>query len=231
MDIADWIQAGLTFLAVLVALFKEDITRKWRRPDLKASIRPSAPDRVKTKIYFRQDHGVTTQGDCYYLRIWVENEGKRQAKDVEVFAAELQRCVADGHFERVGRFLPMDLTWTHSLGKPGSRTHRDISPKMGKHCDLGYILKPAGRQTAVDQGFTALTLPDVPDDQTVLALTTEKKPSTLGHLIGPGEYRLKIEVAAANQKPVPKNFKIVLSGAWYDDETKMLSEGIRIEEL
>lgn len=234
MDRERWliIAAGFEALgtvgATLVALFGKEIMF-WRRPNLKASIRLSAPDMVKTKM-------GRLEADCYFLRILVQNKkgrckGKVQAKDVEVFAAELQQRTDDGDFAQVERFLPMNLMWAHTLGKPRASTRTDISPGMKKHCDLGYILKPEDRRALVASGKDYQTLPDVPDDQTVLCLKIEKPPMTRGHLIGPGVYRLKVEVGAANQKPITKTLQIRLSGEWYDEPKRMQDEGIQIDQV
>ena len=46
-----------------------------------------------------------------------------------------------------------------------------------------------------------------------------------------GKYRLVILVSAANTIPIEKTFEISLTGEWYDDEKKMLGEGIGIRLL
>lgn len=100
METATWISAIATLLAVLVALFKEEITKLWRRPSLDATIRLSAPDCHKTEMTFSnlKTNEIVARGECYYLRIWVENKGNLRADRVQVFAAKLLRQHADGVF-------------------------------------------------------------------------------------------------------------------------------------
>ncbi len=43
-SIADWVLAGLTLLAVVVALFQREIVRWWRRPSVSLDVRLRAPD-------------------------------------------------------------------------------------------------------------------------------------------------------------------------------------------
>ena len=50
--VAAWAGVTVTFLAVLVALFKEELQRIWRKPELKALIRSTAPDCHKTEMTF-----------------------------------------------------------------------------------------------------------------------------------------------------------------------------------
>ena len=68
-----------TFLAVVVALLKEDITGLWRRPKLKATLRPEAPDCHKTEFVTRLPSDIRRK-PCYYLRLWVKNHGKRRLR-------------------------------------------------------------------------------------------------------------------------------------------------------
>jgi len=229
MGAAAWVSAAITFLAVLVALLKDEIIRLWRRPELVPIVRRMAPDSVKTEIMFLNErtHEVALHGDCYYLRIWVENRGRLRAERVQVFAAKLLRRRADGDFTEEKQFLPMNLRWSHSQQRPeGPEIFAEgISPGMGKHCDLGHILHPDLRRK------TQQTLPGVPDEQTILELDLEVAPSTLSHLIRPGEYRLELKVAAANARPVTKVLEINLTGEWFDEESKMFAEGIGLKEV
>ncbi len=79
-----------TLLAILAALFKEEIVRLWRRPRLTASIHlvPPGADCHKTELVV---HNVATgqvlaRGDCYYFRLWVENKGYQRAEKVHLRA-------------------------------------------------------------------------------------------------------------------------------------------------
>ena len=97
---------------------------------------------------------------------------------VQIFAEKLLRQSADGSFREVRSFLPMNLTWSHG----GEVFAVGISPEMGKHCDLGRIIKPEHRKLFGDD------VEGVPDSQTLLALDLEFKPNTKSHIIRPGAY-------------------------------------------
>jgi hypothetical protein len=158
---------------------------------------------------------------CYYLRLLVKNVGNQRAEMVEVFAAELREKLADDSFTTAKRFLPMNLRWSHT----GKIFLDGLAPAMEKYCDLGHIIDPAQRHRFLMEDDPALGLSS---EQTVLSLDLEMKPFTMSHLVAPGTYHLFIKVAAANVKPVPKTFEIVLTGRWHEDERRMLGDGIAI---
>jgi len=92
--VVQWFGIVITFAAVLVALFKDEFWRRWRRPELKGSI--SLSPLIATRGQF-SDNQMALSADCYYLRLWVENLGKTRAEIVQVFATKLSRKGADGH--------------------------------------------------------------------------------------------------------------------------------------
>lgn len=211
-----------TFLAVIVALFKEEIVKVWRRPKLTGIIRLKAPDCHKTEmVWGNPSFGqVTDRSNCYYFRIWVENKGWQRAERVQVFAAKLLRNHADGTFREEKAFLPMNLRWSHS-----HEIYADgISHSMGRHCDLGHIMDPK-------KFLSGEILSSVSDDKTILALDLEVQPNTLSHLLEPATYQLHLQLAAANAAPIKKRFEITLTGKWFDEENKMFSDGIGIKEV
>src|SRR5215475_3341078 len=111
MDIgtlAQWTGAAATFTASLVALFKEELVRRWRSPKLTAMIRLRAPDCNKTPIHTRTEQGFRTF-ECFYFRLWIENVGNQRAERVRVYASKLLKKHADGNFRDVEGFLPMNL--------------------------------------------------------------------------------------------------------------------------
>jgi hypothetical protein len=150
---------------------------------------------------------------CYYFHVTVENSGNTEARDVEVFAASLTRRRADGQFERLERFTPMNLLWAH-FRQPFLAV---LSPKMPKMCDLAHVFHP---NFANNFGHT---LPSVTG--LILAFDLQVEPNTKGHLVGSGVYRLKLVLGAANAKPKEYELEINFQGQWHDDEAQMLSDG------
>ena len=80
------------FLVALVALFKEEIVKRWRRPILDLSLHVAPPDCYKTELRdLRPGPGDDVQirgidkwhvANCYYFRLWVDNHGKTRAERV-----------------------------------------------------------------------------------------------------------------------------------------------------
>jgi hypothetical protein len=224
--LAQWVGAGVTFLAVLVALFKDEFLRWWRKPKLTVSAALAPPECHKTIIIYGlpQDR---RRASCYYLRIWVENKGRTRAEGVQVFVSKLHRRNDDGSFKEVEAFLPMNLLWAHGQQKAGGpEIFADgISPEMGKHCDLGHVVDPKFRREI------PYDLPGIAADETILALDLEVKPATLSHLIPPGAYRLDLRVAAANCAPVTKRIELTMTGRWFEDQSQMFSDGLSLKVI
>jgi hypothetical protein len=214
--VADWFVVGGTLLLAAVAVLQETIRGWFYRPNFRVSIKTEPPDCVSIPL-----SGGNFVADCIYLRLWVENIGNATANNAEVYAQQLRRKRLDGKWERVGSFTPMNLKWANI----GSIYFPMIAPEMGKHCDLGHIIDPAGRSlspanNAPNLGLTA--------QQTSLAFDLMVVPNNKSHIIGPGEYELDILVAAQNARPTRRTVAIALKGTWDADETRMLRDGVGV---
>jgi hypothetical protein len=234
--VPDWLSAIGTLLAVLaalfIAIFQDWLRSIFSRPRLEVSISLNPPFCHKTKKYFtypqlapdNQLYGKQFQADCYYFHLRIKNNGDVRAEHVEVYAAELTKQVASGSFQLVETFTPMNLVWSNI-----NKTYLPaISPKMEKLCDLGHIIDPDKRKMVFEDNNPNL---NVSPSETTFSFDVEVISSTLGHTIEPGRYRLKLITGAANSKPIEKTLEINLTGKWFDDERKMLAEGISITIL
>jgi hypothetical protein len=215
--VADWLVAVGTLVLAAVAVFQETIRGWFYHPEFEVSIKTESPDCVA--VPFTKPDG-TFVADSIYLRLWVENVGNATAKNVEVYARELRRQRAEGTWERVGAFPPMNLKWANI----GTIYFQSIAPEMGKHCDLGHIVDPVGRPLLGEEApKLALT-----NQQTSLAFDLMVAPNHRGHIIGPGDYQLDILVSAENVRPIKRIVAISLRGKWDADETKMLRDGVGV---
>jgi hypothetical protein len=114
----------------------------------------------------------------------------------------------------------MNLNWANI----GAIYFPSIAPQMGKYCDLGHIADPARRHLLnEDAPLLGLT-----NQQTSLAFDVMARPNHKGHIVGPGEYQLEILVAAENASPIKRTISISLKGNWYEDETRMLRDGVGV---
>lgn len=215
--VAGWLVAGGTLVLAAVAVFQDTIRGWFYHPAFQVSVKTEPPDCVA--VPFTAPNGAFV-ANSVYLRLWIKNVGNATAKDVEVYAKELRRQRADGTWELVAAFPPMNLRWANV----GTIYFPSIAPEMGKHCDLGHIVDPQQRHLLhEDNPRLALT-----NQQTSLAFDLMVAPNHRGHIIGPGEYRLDILVAAENARPIPRAVSISLRGTWDADETRMLRDGVGV---
>lgn len=228
-DAAAWATAIATVVLAFVAIYGDKI-RYWLRltprPKLNLDILPYPPDCMRTT--FRQTFTIydpasgragfekTEEIPCYYFRLRVINTGNCEAREVEVFAKDL-KWHNRGEFERVDRFTPMNLLWS-DVRQPFLPI---LSPQIPRHCDLAHVVKPRNKKSLRH------ALPNVANDQCVLALDLQVEPNSGGHLLGPGFYRLSLVLAAANSPPQESFLDIRVTGDWYDDD-RMFSDGIRV---
>jgi hypothetical protein len=219
-SLADWVIAiGTLFLAVVAAL-QDQVRAYFFRPRLSASIQTLPPDCVM--VPWTDKRTGARIGDVLYLRLWVVNSGNAPARIAEVYARQLDRQRADGTWARVPSFPPMNLKWANF--ESATPAHYPlIAPRMGKHCDLGHISDPRIRGQVPAEENPALGLRP---EQTSLAFDLVAKPNHLGHVVGPGRYRLTFIVAAGNAQPVEQCVEINLRGEWYAEEERMLRDGV-----
>jgi hypothetical protein len=142
-SLAQWVGAFATSAAVIVALFRDEITRLWKHPQLAIRVMLEPPDCVKTQASVTAPGNVTWTGDTYMFRLWISNTGNQRAEKVQAFVSDvLKQQQPNGPFKSMPGFLPMNLRWSHSY--PAPEIYADgIAPGMGKHCDLASISDPS----------------------------------------------------------------------------------------
>lgn len=222
--VGQWASAGATLMAVLVALFKNELVGWWRRPKLELSAGLVPPHCHIMPIHYQVQRVAPTfiQSKCCYLRLWIANTGKTRAEKVQVFASKVLKKDADGEFREESNFIPVNLLWSHRQTVVGGQEvyAEGISPKMGKHCDFGHIYDPICRKDFGED------LPELSPTSTIFALALEVCPSTLTHLLVPGTYRIELHIAATNSSPIIKMLEFTVTGNWFDDLQKMVRDGI-----
>lgn len=142
----------------------------------------------------------------------MDNYGNISAKNVEVFAAELKKEKADGTFNNVKSFTPMNLKWSNL----GTLYFPAIHPKAGKYCDCFHVVDPSVRNLP-EIDMENDNRKEIPQDKSILSFDTLVSANTKGHLQPPGKYQLGIIVAAENAKAVDKIIEINLTGDWYSE--------------
>jgi len=69
-------------------------------------------------------------------------------------------------------------------------------------------------------------VPNVPPEFPIIALDVEVKPNSRGYLLFPGEYELRLILAASNCRPRKYAVKISSNGRWYDDRDTNVSNRV-----
>lgn len=208
-----------TLLLAAVAAFQDKIRAHFFQPEFEITVNVEPPDCHKTEL--NDPRTGQHYADCYYFRARVKNIGKYKADLVEVYGYDLTKRAVDKTFRHVKTFLPMNFRWSH-IGTP---VFSSISREMEKFLDIGHIVKPSDRSKIPGEDDSRLR---VSNTETLFSFDQEVKAFTLGYLIPPGYYRLKIKVGAANARILEKTIEIDHTGKWFDDEEKMLTEGISI---
>jgi hypothetical protein len=219
---AEWITGIGTLVLAFVAVFQDKIRGWIAHPKLDVSIESAPPDCMAVPVRIQLDpsnSNATIIVPSIFLRILVTNSGNATAENVEVYASKLQSQRKDKTWDRIKNFPPMNLTWSDIHQGIGDLYFPRIAPGMGKHCDIASILKPTTGYL-IKQGLRLA--------RTALTFRLVAQPFHQHQTVGPGMYKLEIFVAAANAPPVRHQLLIFLSGSWYDDETKMLTEGVHI---
>jgi len=143
MDTGEIVLAGVASLAVLVAMFGEQLWRHWRRPVLKVS------------YHFRK--GSVEANDvsieAYFVRLYVYNDGKTSARNVQVVLLSVKSL--DSHNSADEQFIPMHLSWLYHECNPWLE---HIPPEAGAYCNLAQILRP-DEQTGPEIEFVTMKTP------------------------------------------------------------------------
>ena len=213
-NVAQWAGAVASTAAVIVALFKEEILRRFRRPRLTTSIKARHPYCVRTA--YRESANSWT-GWRYFLRIMIENKGNMRAEKVEVFLSRALVQQSDGAFVLVPEFTPMNLRWSHTEYDDPEIYVDGISPGKGRLCDLAAISDPSSPRLKSILRDSEM--------QTRLSLRLEVLPRASDWL-PPGRYKFEILVAGSNFETVTHSIELHLTGVWSEDVTHMLNHGV-----
>lgn len=213
-----WWAIFAALLLGLAGIFQDWIRKLFWKPSLKIDFQLSPPDSHRT--FFSDRNTGKFLNYTYYLRPRIGNNGNYRLEDVEVMVVELSKKEVNGQFKKDEDFLPLNLIWSvsHEI------TKLKIQPGLFKLLDFGHISETKHKQAQLDY-FKLGTNTNI-----VLELCTEVPPNTGSHLIFPGEYRIKLLIAANNLKPVAKIYSLVLADKWTDDQKEMLENNIFIKE-
>jgi hypothetical protein len=216
---AQWFGAVATFLAVIVALFKDSI-REWRRkPKLIVTCENSPPCTVRTPLFVHDlDGNLLWTGGSYWVRVKVENKGRTRAEKVQVSLSKLyyKPGVAGDFSEDERHHFPLNLMWSH-IHTP---ILDGISPDMVALCDIIALSDPANPLRP--------QLPNTPSNATVGQLQLEVKLPVEFDSLRPGSWKLTLRIGAANAKPIDKTLLFSHTGEWRQNDVDMRRECLRV---
>jgi hypothetical protein len=224
----DWLIAigavALPIITVILSILTvfQDKIRAWiLKPKISVSVGGLMKTPIKTKESLTDESRPKLFVTVFAFSLLVKNSGNLRAEEVEVFASSLFEKQADDTYKEIKSFPNRNLSWMAEQ-EPFVRA---ISPGMQRHINVCAVLKPTDRAKA-----PMWDRPDlgVPADRTILSFEFCSKPFSGMHLFGPGTYHLVLHVAAANIKPQKVTVEISHKGLWFDEEDKMLGQGLGI---
>ncbi len=190
------ISAVITFSAVLVAMFKDDLREYWKRPILKIIAAEQATIEelnTKSESSSSTDNLVATK---YISRIEIKNEGNLPSINTEIFIESLN-------------FKPKDTNISQSIecdGKPiiwnGSESTSMILPVGAKKLINIVMVSAPEKVSTPDSGAT--TKPS----SIIIGGIKNKKEQTKG------TWTAKFGVYAQNHKPIYFEVEMIWNGVW-----------------
>lgn len=187
------ISAFITFLAILVALFKDDLRELWKRPIIEFSF-PELKTIENLEGEFEEEHNI--QANDYVSRIIIENTGNSPSLNSELFLEKLE-------------FTPKDTSISQFIETTGA-------PLIWNGTEVSSITIPSGGKKIIN--IAKITKPEktsLPDS------AKTHNPSTLiiGKICSKKEENKGIWLATFvfhNQNNKPTHFKVSIewNGIW-----------------
>jgi len=128
------ISAFLTFLAILVALFKDDLREIWKRPKIEFSF-PEIKTIENLEGEFEEEHNI--QANDYTTRVIIENTGNSPSLNSELFLEKLEFTPKDTSIAQFIETTGAPLEWN------GTEVSSITIPSGGKKTiNIAKITKP-----------------------------------------------------------------------------------------
>jgi hypothetical protein len=208
---------GLAFITFFL-FFYDKIKKFLNRPILKVDINFHPPECHKT---IAKSGGKIA--NAYWFRLFIKNEGKSTAKNLEVFIEKVEKKIGE-KWQIYPAFLPSNLLWTH-INFP---LLPNLLPDTKKNVDFGSILDPKVRYSNPEESNPLLE-----NNMTgiLFNVTISVYAFARYNIINPGDYLFYIIVGASNCKSKRETFQVTFFKDWHDDESKMLNETIKISKI
>ncbi|GAG61482.1 unnamed protein product [marine sediment metagenome] len=228
---AEWFLVISTLFLAFVALFKDSILQYIFKPNIDIKFDLSSSDCYQNVLQQVEKEKAIDTINFFKYRFRIINKGTRPAKNVEVIIQDIMKKKG-GNFYRIDSFLSDNLNWnSFSLGpKTEAKIYYDfIFPNTFKHCELGHILDPEKRHLIPSENNSKL--PIQVKDETIFSFNVARRYNNLYYLVAPGIYKIKVLVAGENFKSIEKEYELEVTGKWYKDEERMLSDGVKVKDI
>jgi len=212
--ISEWVQICSTLflgaMAIYAPYIAEKLKRKYFQPGLRIKFKLATPGCHQTRRV-----GKNSDFPVYYFRFLVENFGKTQAEECEVFLEKIFKENGAGEMVENKKISPVNLKWS-GIRDPYKRT---IQPEKEMYCDLGKVQHPDDYYQFIYKGFSKR---DEATNKFILELP--EKYYSQQDCLTPGKYKIKISVYSNNAKKVSRQFLLSWTGKWKDEESDMFNE-------
>lgn len=218
--------SSATLAAVLVALWVAiSGPRPLAKPKLRVSVEPVPPDCMWLPGPEPRVGDTCLASGHYVVRLRISNEGKEDARDVEVMMIGLWVIDDVGKRLEDPSFLPLLLPWSWWIPDSGPvRWLERLPARTFKHCDLlAVTLQPAANPGPKRRRFNKKVRPPQPWMTFQPAYDPARSPGRNPLSKPPGRYQLDFVVAASNATAIRWAAHINFTG-WLDNPAKMFGE-------
>ena len=151
----------------------------------------------------------------FSFRVGVANLGKSAAWGVNVLLTRLEKYNEEARrYEVEEWFVPVELAWCHAIGSQ----LQVLNPHATIYFDLGHCACPEST------GDTREDFKQTNATQFVLKLSRIDA-RQWGYVLTEGQYQLRIQVTAANAKPVEAWFHVRSLPGWTDNLEDLIRDG------
>ncbi len=214
ISVSDWVLIGSTIVLAATAFLAPYLIERWKfiykSPKLRIKFRLAPP-----YCHLTQMVGPNVDFPVYYFRFLVENTGKSQAEECEVFLEKVSKENSAGDMVEIKNFSPVNLKWS-GIRDPLKRI---IQPDKEIFCDIGRIHHP-------DYNYKSKYRNISERDQKTNKFTFELPEVYYSQwdCLVPGKYTLTISVYSKNTKKITRHFMVSWTGRWEDEEPEMFNE-------
>jgi len=214
LSVSNWVQICSTIILASIAFIAPYVIERWkvkyRSPKLKIKFKFAPPDCDQTQW---SEGGIKSA--VYYFRFLVENIGKSQAEACEVYLEKIFKENSAGEMIEDDNFTPINLKWS-GIRNPIERT---IQPGKETYCDLGRIHHPDYSYQSVYKNITKKD-----QDLNKFVFELPERYYSQWDCLMPGKYKIIVSVYSKNAEKVTRQFNLVWTGKWEDEEKNMFNE-------